>query len=173
MTARESQDSAARTGSTGTGSTSRGSDASWASLGAFLRSQRESARLSLRQMARLTEVSDSYLSQIERGLFRPSAEVIKKVADALGVSAGALYARVGLLDRDEAGTTEAAPAVDVEGAIRRSPDLSASQKEALLGVYHAFLAENDPPARPRARSRARSATSSPPSPPASAAETAT
>ncbi len=132
----------------------RGSDASWASLGEFLRTQRESARLSLRQMARLTEVSDSYLSQIERGLFRPSAEVIKKVADALGVSAGVLYAKVGLLDRDDvAAVDDASAVIDLEEAIRRATRLTDEQKQAMLGVYHAFLHENDPPKAPGPKAR--------------------
>ena len=114
-------------------------------------------------MARLTAVSDSYLSQIERGLFKPSAEVIKRVADALGVSVSALYARVGLLDRDDP-DVDAAPdaagegagraaGVDVEDAIRRTSRLTSGQKDALLGVYHAFLRENEPADKPHARAR--------------------
>ncbi len=105
-------------------------------------------------MARLTQVSDSYLSQIERGLFRPSAEVIKKVADALGVSAGVLYAKVGLLDRDDADAADnGATVFEVEEAIRRTTRLTEEQKQAMLGVYHAFLRENDPPQAPRSKPR--------------------
>jgi transcriptional regulator with XRE-family HTH domain len=102
-------------------------------LGEFIRLQRSLARLSLRQLAELSQVSNAYLSQIERGLYRPSAQILKNIADALNVSAEAVYARAGLLD-DEA----ARPAPDVEEAIRLDERLSAEQKETLIRVYRGF-----------------------------------
>jgi transcriptional regulator with XRE-family HTH domain len=105
-------------------------------LGDFIRTQRHLARLSLRQLAGLAEVSNAYLSQVERGLYTPSAHVMKSIAEALDLSAETLYARAGLLDED---AQEAAP--DVEHAIRLDERLSAAQKEALIGVYRSFLAD--------------------------------
>lgn len=88
------------------------------------------AQLSLRDMARATGVSDSYLSQIERGQHRPSAEVLKALADALQLSASSLYTQVGLLDED---LDSDAPTV--EEAIRTDPRLSPEHKDMLLHVY--------------------------------------
>ncbi len=99
-------------------------------LGEFIRVQRELAQLSLRQLADLAKVSNAYLSQVERGLYRPSAMVLKNVADALKVSVETMYARAGLLDDDEA-----RPPADVEEAIRLDDTLSAAQKEALIRLY--------------------------------------
>ena len=100
-------------------------------LGAFIRMQRELAHLSLRQLAELSKVSNAYLSQVERGLYRPSAQVLKSLADALHVSVEAMYARAGLLDEDDDG----AAGVDVEQAIRLDDTLTPDQKEALLRLY--------------------------------------
>jgi transcriptional regulator with XRE-family HTH domain len=98
-------------------------------LGAFIRMQRELADLSVRQLADLAHVSNAYLSQVERGLYRPSAQVLKNLAQALDLSAEALYEQAGLLDEDR----ERGPGV--EQAIRLDPDLSAEQKETLMRVY--------------------------------------
>jgi transcriptional regulator with XRE-family HTH domain len=100
-------------------------------LGEFIRLQRSLAQLSLRQLAELSQVSNAYLSQIERGLYRPSAHILKNIADALNVSAEAVYARAGLLDEDAPGRLPA----DVEEAIRLDDSLSAEQKETLIRVY--------------------------------------
>jgi transcriptional regulator with XRE-family HTH domain len=108
----------------------------WSALGDFIRSQRQLARLSLRQLAELTSVSNPYLSQIERGLYRPSAQVLKSIAEALHLSAETMFAEAGLLDQrvaDEATTPR------VEEAIRLDPELSTEQKEALIQVYRGFL----------------------------------
>jgi transcriptional regulator with XRE-family HTH domain len=102
-------------------------------VGEFIRLQREIADLSLRQLADLADVSNAYLSQVERGLYHPSAQVMKGIADALHISAEELYTRAGLLD-------EAARTVDVEEAIRLDERLTPDQKDALLRVYHGFLA---------------------------------
>ena len=113
-------------------------------LGSFIRSQRRLANLSLRQLADLTEVSNPYLSQIERGLHEPSVRVLKSIARALNVSAETLLAQAGLLSDEEAGgaSGEAPPGRDTEAAIRADADLNDAQKEALLGVYRSYLAEN-------------------------------
>ena len=99
-------------------------------LGGFIRVQRELAQLSLRQLADLTKVSNAYLSQVERGIYRPSAQVLKSIADALKLSVESFYARAGLLDEDAGGASP-----DVEQAIRLDDSLSADQKEALLHLY--------------------------------------
>lgn len=102
-------------------------------LGDFIRNQREITRLSLRQLANLARVSNPYLSQIERGLYQPSANVLKAIANALGISPEKLYAAAGWFestDKDEH---------QVESAIRSDPSLTPSQKEALLGVYRGFV----------------------------------
>jgi transcriptional regulator with XRE-family HTH domain len=100
-------------------------------LGEFIRLQREIAHLSLRRLADLADVSNAYLSQVERGLYHPSAHVLKGIADALQISAEELYGRAGLLDE------EARPP-SVEEAIRLDQRLTPEQKEALLGVYRGF-----------------------------------
>ncbi len=104
-------------------------------LGEFIQHQRRLARLSLRQLADISKVSNAYLSQVERGLYRPSAKVLKHLADALDVSAETLFAKAGLLEED--------PDSDiprVEDAIRFDPELTDDQKQALLQVYRGFVA---------------------------------
>jgi transcriptional regulator with XRE-family HTH domain len=101
-------------------------------LGEFIRLQRGMAKLSLRQLAELANVSNAYLSQVERGLYQPSAQVLKGVAEALHLSAEELYARAGLLD-DEAHRA------GVEEAIRVDERLTDEQKDALLRVYRGFV----------------------------------
>jgi transcriptional regulator with XRE-family HTH domain len=103
-------------------------------LGQFLRMQRELAQLSLRQLADLAQVSNAYLSQVERGLYQPSAHVLKGIADALHISAETVYARAGLLDEEEQ-----TRAPDVEEAIRLDERLTPEQKETLIRVYRGFL----------------------------------
>jgi len=102
-------------------------------VGDFIRSQRQLARLSLRQVAERAKVSNPYLSQIERGIYRPSAEVLKAIAGALDISAETLFARIGLVEPDRE-----RPAPSVEEAIRLDPRLSTRQKETLLSVYRDF-----------------------------------
>ena len=102
-------------------------------LGEFIREQRRSAQLSLRKLAKLAGVSNPYLSQIERGLRRPSAEVLQALAKALQISAETLYVRAGLLAEEDA----AAPSV--REAIGRDPLLTAEQKQVLLGVYDSYV----------------------------------
>jgi transcriptional regulator with XRE-family HTH domain len=111
------------------------------SLGDYLREQRRHAELSLRQLADLTGVSNPYLSQIERGLRKPSAEVLNQLAKALRVSAEALYVRAGLLDPADEAETGELPAV--EAAIRADPVLTSRQKRVLLDIYTSFRRESE------------------------------
>ncbi|HET6795001.1 MAG TPA: helix-turn-helix transcriptional regulator [Acidimicrobiales bacterium] len=105
-------------------------------LGQFIRSQRTLARLSLRDLAERTNVSNPYLSQIERGLHEPSVRVLRSIARALNLSAETLLAQAGLLEEADADREPAA----TEDAIRADPYLSDGQKEALLTVYRSYRA---------------------------------
>ena len=109
-------------------------DAVSGGIGEFIRAQRSLAKLSLRQLADLAKVSNAYLSQIERGVYKPSAKVLKHLSEALHVSAETLYARAGLLEEDP----DADIRPNVEDAIRLDPRLNTDQKETLLRVYRGF-----------------------------------
>jgi transcriptional regulator with XRE-family HTH domain len=113
------------------------------SLGELIRRQRELHELSMRELARLSGISNPYLSQIERGLRAPSERVVESIARSLQTSADALYEQAGL-DRD---AEEEEP--EVERALREDRGLTARQRQSLLGIYRAFLAENDSRRRPR------------------------
>lgn len=105
-------------------------------LGEYLREQRRNAQLSLRQLADAAGVSNPYLSQIERGLRKPSAEVLQQVAKALRISAETLYVQAGILDerdRDE---------VETRAAILADPTINERQKQVLLQIYESFRKEN-------------------------------
>jgi transcriptional regulator with XRE-family HTH domain len=116
-------------------------------LGAFIRTQRRMANLSLRQLAELTHLSNPYLSQIERGLHQPSVRVLKQISDALNVSAETLMAQAGLIDKvaaDAAGVSAEADAspkapAPTEDSIRADERLSEEQKAALIAVYRSML----------------------------------
>jgi transcriptional regulator with XRE-family HTH domain len=114
-------------------------------LGGFIRIQRQLANLTLREMANRTQVSNAYLSQIERGLHEPSVRVLRSIATALGISPETLLAQAGLLDAEAraGGSDREQPAT--ESAIRADPGLTDSQKKALLAVYASFLAANREP----------------------------
>ena len=111
-------------------------------LGEFIRDQRRNARLSLRKLSELAGISNPYLSQIERGLRRPSADILQGIARGLRISAETLYVRAGILDEPQAG-----PAADLEAAIQAAPDLSERQKQALLEIYRSFRAGDGEGAR--------------------------
>jgi transcriptional regulator with XRE-family HTH domain len=100
-------------------------------LGAFIRDQRRNARLSLRSLSEQAGISNPYLSQIERGLRKPSADILQQIARALQISAETLYVRAGILEPRDADH-------DVEDSIRRDPTLTDRQKDALLEVYRSF-----------------------------------
>ena len=111
-------------------------------LGAFIRTQRKMANLSLRQLAHLTSLSNPYLSQVERGLHEPSVRVLKAISDALNVSAETLLAQAGLVDAvagKSAGTPETAQDDRTEDAIAADKRLSDDQKAALLAVYRSMV----------------------------------
>jgi transcriptional regulator with XRE-family HTH domain len=108
-------------------------------LGEFIRSQRKLAQLSLREMAERTQISNPYLSQVERGLHEPSVRVLRSIAQALNLSTEQILCQAGLLNPDE----QAPPTVNTEAAIKADPLLSRDQKEALLAVYRSYAAAND------------------------------
>ncbi len=109
-------------------------------LGAFLREQRRQAQLSLRQLAEAAGVSNPYLSQIERGLRKPSAEILQQIAKGLRISAETLYVQAGILDeRVQEGGTGQQPGV--REAVLADPGLTEQQKQALLQIYDSFRKE--------------------------------
>ena len=110
------------------------------SLGEFIASHRRVAQLSLRQLAEQTGISNPYLSQIERGLRRPSAEVLQQLAKALRVSAETLYVRAGILDPEDH------PATSVQMAVLADTTITERQKRVLIDVYDSFVKENAEPA---------------------------
>ena len=106
-------------------------------VGEFIAAQRRSAELSLRQLAEQAGISNPYLSQIERGLRKPSAEVLQQLSRALRVSAETLYVRAGILDPDEH------PATSVEMAVLADSSISERQKHVLVEIYTSFVKENE------------------------------
>ena len=107
----------------------------WRELGEFIREQRSSARLSLRRLSELAGISNPYLSQIERGLRKPSAEILQQIAKALRISAETLYVQAGIL--------EPTGGDDVERAVLADHRLSEEQKQALLRIYTSFRLEHE------------------------------
>jgi transcriptional regulator with XRE-family HTH domain len=110
----------------------------WADLGEFIRQQRETARLSLRRLSELAGISNPYLSQIERGLRKPSAEILQQIAKGLQLSAETLYVRAGILEPESEGD-------DLLARIRSDPYLDPHQREALSRIYLSFRRENGYP----------------------------
>ena len=108
-------------------------------LGEFIRNQREGARLSLRGLSSRTGISNPYLSQIERGLRKPSAEILQQIARGLAISAETLYERAGILD-----PRDAAEAQGVVAAIQQAADLDDQAKQALIGVYQSLRRPSPP-----------------------------
>ncbi|MGI8576564.1 MAG: helix-turn-helix domain-containing protein [Nocardioidaceae bacterium] len=106
-------------------------------LGDFLKEQRRAAQLTLRQLADLAGVSNPYLSQIERGLRRPSAEVLQQLAKALRISAETMYVRAGILEPADGSER------NVQLAVLADAGLSERQKQVLLDIYDSFCREND------------------------------
>jgi transcriptional regulator with XRE-family HTH domain len=105
-------------------------------LGDYIREQRTSAQISLRQLAKLAGVSNPYLSQIERGLRKPSAEILQQLAKALRISAEALYVQAGILDERYGDS-------DVQTAIVTDATITERQKQVLLEIYDSFRRENE------------------------------
>jgi transcriptional regulator with XRE-family HTH domain len=119
------------------------------SLGEFIAGQRQAARLSLRQLAAQTGISNPYLSQIERGLRKPSAEVLQQLAKAFRISAETLYVRAGILDPDDH------PATSVEMAVFADAAITERQKRVLIDVYTSFVTENSKSANDQALMNAK------------------
>jgi len=106
-------------------------------IGAYIRRQREGAEVSLRQLAKVAGISNPYLSQIERGLRKPSAEILAQIATGLRISAEALYVRAGILE-----PREYSPVLD---ALAADPDLTERQKQVLTDIYESFRRGNTAP----------------------------
>jgi transcriptional regulator with XRE-family HTH domain len=106
----------------------------WAEVGAFIRDQRQVGRISLRKLSEMAGISNPYLSQIERGLRKPSADILQQIAKALRISAETLYIRAGILEEREGDE-------DVAMAILRDAHLTEEQTQALLRIYESFVAE--------------------------------
>lgn len=106
-------------------------------LGEFIREQRRRDRLSLRKLSELAGISNPYLSQIERGLRKPSAEILQAIARGLRISAETLYVRAGILDERE-------DDADLVARIIADPTISERQKQALIDVYRSFQQEREP-----------------------------
>jgi len=107
----------------------------WDELGEFIREQRRVGHLSLRKLSDMAGISNPYLSQIERGLRKPSAEILQQIARALSISAETLYVRAGILE-ERTGTA------DLVGEILRDPFISEDQKKTLVKIYDSFRHEN-------------------------------
>jgi transcriptional regulator with XRE-family HTH domain len=107
----------------------------WRGLGEFIREQRRITHLSLRKLSEMAGISNPYLSQIERGMRKPSAEILQQIARALDISAETLYVRAGILDERSADA-------DLSAEIRRDRYLNEDQKKALLRIYWSFRHEN-------------------------------
>ena len=107
----------------------------WRDLGEFIRDQRRVGHLSLRKLSEMAGISNPYLSQIERGLRKPSAEILQQIARALEISSETLYVRAGILEEREG--------ADLVAEIRRDPSLSEEQKKTLIRIYTSFRHENE------------------------------
>src|SRR3546814_10909671 len=107
----------------------------WRELGEFIRDQRRVGHLSLRKLSEMAGISNPYLSQIERGLRKPSAEILQQIARALEISSETLYVRAGILEEREGG--------DLVAEIRRDTELSEEQKKTLVRIYMSFRHENE------------------------------
>jgi transcriptional regulator with XRE-family HTH domain len=107
-------------------------------LGEFIRDQRRNARLSLRKLSELAGISNPYLSQIERGLRKPSADILQGIARGLSISAETLYVRAGILDDRSEGSEPA----DLVAAILADRTITEGQRQALIEIYRSFQAEH-------------------------------
>lgn len=114
-------------------------------LGDYIREQRRSARLSLRSLAKLTGISNPYLSQVERGLRKPSADILQAIAKGLRISAETLYVQAGILEERKD--------VDLRNVIVNDMNLTEKQRQTLIDIYEAFRAET---IRERRKARSKS-----------------
>ena len=120
------------------------------SIGDYIREQREQARISVRQLAQAAGVSNPYLSQIERGLRKPSADILQQIAKGLRISAEALYVQAGILEDRPADS-------GVRSALLADPELSERQKQVLIEIYESFRKENAAAAEAQAAAAAEAA----------------
>jgi transcriptional regulator with XRE-family HTH domain len=120
------------------------------SIGSYIREQREQAKISLRQLAQAAGVSNPYLSQVERGLRRPSADILQQIAKGLRISAEALYVQAGILDEKREESSVAA-------AIMADPDITDRQKQMLVDIYESFRKEMRAEAQAREDAEAEAA----------------
>lgn len=104
-------------------------------LGIFIRDQRRRGEMSIRKLSELSGISNPYLSQIERGLRKPSADILQQIAGALKISAETLYVKAGILKPNEDG-------FDLEYHIRQDPDLTVEQQQTLVTIYRSFRQDN-------------------------------
>lgn len=116
--------------------TTKDQDEQLVAFGEFVRAQRRLAQVSQRNLARISGLSDSYLSQLERGNYRPSPQVVKALATAFGLEPKQLYTMLGFIDEDETSV-----ALTVEQAIQLDSRLEPGQKEALIRIYRSFVGE--------------------------------
>jgi len=124
-------------------------------LGGFIREQRRLADLSLREMSAMTQVSNAYLSQVERGLHQPSLKVLRAISEALNINAQELLGQAGFgvpTDTEETRTAPGRDPIDTEASIMADPRLNLPQRRAVLGVYRSFVDENAPSPGDRAGS---------------------
>ncbi len=146
----------------------------WLDLGSFIREQRGSARLSLRRLSELAGISNPYLSQIERGLRRPSAEILQQIAKALRISAETLYVQAGILEPPSGSP-------DLTRAIMADQSISEEQKQALVRIYLSFRRDHEEergeqdagPAAPAAAAEPDPASPAPAEPPGPTARVST
>ena len=108
-------------------------------IGEYIKQQRSNAKISLRQLSKLAGVSNPYLSQIERGLRKPSAEILQQIAKGLRISAEALYVQAGILEDRPADS-------GVRSALLTDPELTERQKQVLIEIYESFRRESQPSA---------------------------
>src|SRR5579859_478102 len=127
------------------------------SIGEYIREQREQAKISMRQLAQSAGVSNPYLSQIERGLRKPSADILQQIAKGLRISAEALYVQAGILEDRPADS-------GVRSALLADPELNERQKQVLMEIYESFRKENATAEAPFLDSPGREAPSGPPQP---------
>ncbi|GGM75595.1 hypothetical protein GCM10010106_22630 [Thermopolyspora flexuosa] len=120
------------------------------SIGEYIRQQRQQAKISLRQLAAQAGVSNPYLSQIERGLRKPSAEILNQIAKGLRISAEALYVQAGLIEQRE-------PDTGVLAALRADTTLTERQRQVLIDIYESFRKENREEARSRSAQKGQDA----------------
>ncbi len=109
----------------------------WRDLGEFIREQRRVGQLSLRKLSEMAGVSNPYLSQIERGMRKPSADILRQIARALEISSEELYIRAGILDEPDGDP-------DLVAEIRRDPFISEDQKKTLVHIYESFRQKQGP-----------------------------